>query len=75
MPHFTKLEMHRRIGESATAARRLTCTGMSVIVVKDDASELQTKLRLLPWKLGSGHYVCGVEGISGGFDCTRVRPA
>lgn len=72
---LTQQVITRRKAAARAAATKLTATGMAVIVVRDDGSELTTKLRSLPWQLGDGSFVCSVEGISGAYCCTRVRPA
>ena len=75
MSHLTRLEIRRRAEKSAIAAQKLTRVGMPVIVVRDDGTDFSTTLKTLPWKLAHNHWVCGMEGISGGYDCCRVRPA
>lgn len=49
--------------------------GIEVNVKKDDGSILKTKTRSLPWQLGHGSWVISVDGISGGYDLTRVTKA
>lgn len=63
------------IKASTAAAAKLTEVGMKVIVTRDDGVELSTVTRSMPWALGHGVMVVKVEGISGGYDCERVRPA
>jgi hypothetical protein len=45
--------------------------GQAVTVTKDDGSQIATKTRCAPWKLG-GTWVVMVDGISGGYALARV---
>jgi hypothetical protein len=65
-------ELHRKM--SAQQAKQLTEIGMAVVVRRDDGSEFATTLASLPWMLGHGVYIAKVEGISGGYDCSRISP-
>lgn len=49
--------------------------GTPVNVKRDDGSIFKTKVRALPWQLGHGAWVIGVEGITGGYDLIRVTKA
>lgn len=75
MPGFSMSEQLKRIGASYTAAMKLTTVGMPVIVTLDDGQQTHTKLTALPWTLGHGGWIAMVEGIRGGYCCTRIRPA
>lgn len=68
-------EAQRRRQAAEKSAMKLDQIGMSVIVILDDGQEMNTRLASLPWTLGCGLYVVKVEGISGGYDCARIRPA
>jgi hypothetical protein len=57
------------------SAMKLDSIGMPVIMVLDNGQEMHTQLASLPWTLGDGSYVVRVDGISGGYDCARIRPA
>jgi hypothetical protein len=46
--------------------------GTPVVVTKDDGSQIHTKTRSTPWQLGHGAWVVSVEGISGGYDLSRI---
>ena len=48
-------------------------SGTAVVLTHDDGSELRTRTRSEPWKLGDGTPVVLVEGKSGGYLLTRVR--
>jgi hypothetical protein len=48
--------------------------GTPVIVTKDDGSEHLTKTLSNPWLVGDGTPIIKLEGISGGYDLSRVRP-
>lgn len=65
----------QHVRESRAAARKLTHIGQKVIVTKDDGTEVESTIKQLPWELAHGGAVVGVNGFSGGYDCTRVRPA
>ena len=47
--------------------------GDTVIVVRDDGREEQRRVRAVPWQLGHGAWVIGLEGISGGYDLRRIK--
>jgi len=68
-----RMDEHKRA--SIEAAQKLTTIGMGVRVLKDDGSEVLTTLKSLPWPLGHGVMIAKVEGISGGYDCSRITPA
>lgn len=42
---------------------------------RDNGDELSTRIRSEAWRLGSGHVVVMVEGVSGGWDIDRVKMA
>jgi hypothetical protein len=48
--------------------------GQPVIVRRDDGSLWNTKTRSEAWNLGHGQPVVMLEGKSGGYDLSRVRP-
>lgn len=49
--------------------------GAPVIVTKDDGAKVATTVTSKPWRLGHGDWVIGLDGISGGYDLSRVRRA
>lgn len=55
-------------------AQRLNKIGMTVRLILDDGSPIQTKLVSLPWQLGHGQWVANLEGKSGGYDVLRILP-
>lgn len=63
------------IRKSYKAAMKLDRVGMDLTVLLDNGQEMHTKLVALPWTLGHGAWVATVEGIRGGYDCARMRPA
>lgn len=71
----TSKQISAAIRASYTAAMKLDTIGMAVIVTRDNGQTEHTRLSSLPWTLGHGAWVAGVEGISGGYDCARIRPA
>ncbi len=66
--------MKEHITASYKAAMKLDAIGMPVIVTRDNGQEEHSRLTQLPWTLGHGGWVAGVEGISGGYDAARIRP-
>ena len=56
------------------AAMKLDTLGMEVEITLDSGEKRITKLTYLPWTLGHGIWVAKVEGVSGGYDCTRIVP-
>jgi len=60
--------------EEAARAKELRWAGMLVDVRLDDGSVQRTTIRHVPWQLGHGQWVVGLEGISGGYDVLRVTP-
>lgn len=60
------------IRDGAARAKELNAVGMKVAVVMDSGVVLQTLIHTLPWQLGHGQWVVGVNGIGGGFDILRV---
>ena len=60
---------------SEEAAKRLNTLGMKVTVLMDDRTVIETTVRILPWQLGHGAWVVGLNGITGGYACERVSPA
>jgi hypothetical protein len=45
------------------------------VVLREDNGELTfTKTCTEPWRLGSGHWVVGVEGKDGGYSLDRITP-
>jgi len=48
--------------------------GDMVLVKRDDGKEELRSVRVVPWKLGHGEWVVGLEGISGGFLLCRCTP-
>ncbi len=60
---------------SYKAAMLLDTVGMAVVVTRDNGQTENSRLTVLPWTLGHGAWVAGVEGISGGYDCARIAPA
>jgi len=48
--------------------------GIGVLVVRDDGKLWHTKTRSRAWTLGGGQAVIALEGRSGGYDLSRVRP-
>lgn len=68
------LATQRQLNESN--AERLTQLGLGrlVVVARDDGSRETRMLTALPWQLGHGQWVCGLEGIGGGYCCGRVQP-
>jgi len=69
-----KKRMEAAIKASYTAAQKLDTIGMPVVVERDNGQMEHSKLRSLPWTLGHGAWVAKVEGISGGYDCARIKP-
>lgn len=70
-----RLRAQRRQKLGAKLAKELNQVGMTVVVTLDDGTEKTTKTTSPPWQLGHGDWVIGLEGISGGYDITRVRKA
>ena len=68
-----RMRAHMKAAEQA--AMKLDTIGMAVDVRKDDGRTVRTVLRQLPWTLGHGLYVAKVDGIAGGYDCSRITPA
>lgn len=66
--------MRKSIAQSYKAAMKLDTIGMPVVVTRDSGQVEHSRLTQLPWTLGDGAWVAGVEGISGGFDCARIAP-
>lgn len=48
--------------------------GIGVLVKLDDGKLWHTKTRSAAWELGGGQPVVMLEGRSGGYDLSRVRP-
>lgn len=48
--------------------------GIGVLVKLDDGKLWHTKTRSEAWELGHGQPVVALEGRSGGYDLSRVRP-
>lgn len=48
--------------------------GTPVWLTLDNGSTVETFTRSRPWYLPSGTWVILVEGRTGGWDCSRVRP-
>lgn len=48
--------------------------GIQVLVKLDDGRLWQTKTRSEAWELGHGRAVVLLEGKSGGYDLSRVKP-
>jgi hypothetical protein len=71
----SKLSLAQRIEESRKAAEHLKTVGQPVIVLRDNGEEFPTFIKYLPWELGHGEWVVGVEGVAGGYSTLRVRPA
>jgi len=68
-------ERAQRAAEERIAFQNWTApVGTSVEVTRDLGDKFVTKTRSMPWKLGNGTPVIMVEGISGGYLLTRVRP-
>ena len=63
----------RRVAERRAFAAWKHPSGTAVVLTHDDGSELRTRTRSEPWKLGDGTPVVLVEGKSGGYLLTRVR--
>lgn len=70
-----QMTLEERIEESRKAAEHLKEVGQPVIVLRDNGDEFPTFIKYLPWELGHGEWVVGVEGVSGGYSTLRVRPA
>ena len=49
--------------------------GSDVIVTKDDGTELRTKTRSEAWVVGDHTAIVKVDGISGGYNLSRIRRA
>lgn len=47
--------------------------GTRVAVRLDSGHTLITTTRSLPWQLGHGQWVVSLQGITGGFDCERIK--
>jgi len=45
--------------------------GTEVVVTRDDGTREIRKVRIPPWQLGSGDWVVGLTGISGGYSLER----
>lgn len=54
------------------AEKRTLKVGARVLVRDDGGYEAIYDVRTEPWQLGSGHWVIGLKGISGGYSLDRV---
>jgi hypothetical protein len=68
-------QQEERKATSKRHADKLTQIGMGVHVVRDDGTSMMTTLESLPWPVAGGYWIARVAGISGGYDCARIRPA
>lgn len=68
-------KIKKAVEQSAKAAKHLTTLGMKVNVLLDSGEVRETTLTCLPWQLGHGVWVAKIEGVSGGYDCSRITPA
>lgn len=61
-----------RLGTERAAL--LNQVGMRVCAQTDSGKLQTTAVKQLPWQLGHGQWVIGIEGFSGGYDILRVTP-
>ena len=60
---------------NAEAFNSTFSVGDSVIYTDDFGKEHKTKTRTMAWTLGHGDVVVSIEGKSGGYDISRIKPA
>lgn len=67
--------MNNLAGERTVRAwNEVIAPGTRVIVIKDNGDEVKTKTRSEAWLVGGHTPVVLLDGISGGYDLSRVRP-
>jgi hypothetical protein len=69
-----KREMRRPPKQNVTAAQLALKTGDPVNLLDDFGNTKETIARSEPWQLGHGDWVIKVEGVSGGYDLSRITP-
>jgi hypothetical protein len=69
---LARMKKHKQ--EAERAAMKLDRVGMDIVVELDGGQMVHTKTESLPWTLSCGLYVVKIAGMSGGYDCARVKP-
>ncbi len=68
--YFTVMEIQMNADEF----NQKFLVGSDVIYTDDFGNEHKTKTRSAAWTLGHGDVVVSIEGKSGGYDITRIKP-
>lgn len=65
--------MKRPKKQRVTQGQLAIKTGDDILVRLDSGIRMSAKAASEPWQLGHGDWVIKVEGISGGYDLSRVE--